>query len=137
MPASQGSLFDRHCKLMRPACRLGRVDVGHGDYPGSDRHRRDTLAHLRVFRRKFMIGPRSASSGLILVDCFSSGGAPNPSPQPPYEPGQSGVAHPHQPGVERPEPAVGPMLHMLGSSGEGLQEASLTVQATPELLSAV
>jgi hypothetical protein len=72
-------------------------------------------------------------SALILFDCFfSSRGGPDPPAQPLCELRQADGAHPHQPPVERPEPLVGPMPHVLGSGRERLQ-VGRAVQAHPEL----
>src|SRR5947208_14536584 len=67
---------------------------------------------------------------------FSSRGALDPSPQLLHEPGQTGRAHTHQPGVERLEPSVGPMPHMLGAGRERLTQVGSTEQTTSELLGA-
>jgi hypothetical protein len=76
------------------------------------------------------------TAALIFCDCFSSRGGPDPLPQPLRELLQAHGAHPHQPAVERPEPAVGLMVHVLGASRAGLQEVAGAVQARPELLGA-
>jgi hypothetical protein len=78
---------------------------------------------------------RCSAFALIFFDCFVAVGpirrrsrcANSARPM---------VLTPHQPPVERPEPLVGPLPHVLGSGRERLQEVGRAVQPHAELLDA-